>query len=731
MANQTGFRQGRLGIGKNPIFPLDISGSTRIEGDLILGGTIADINGTPIEFGAATATFNVGTNIVDPHITSSQVPSWSNNVTVEAGANNLNDLSDGFTDYNCLLLGNVPSNITTNADNNVGVGVGVLNAITSGSSNVAIGKDALYSNNNSKNVAVGRDALYANTNGANNVGVGYNALKYNTTGTDNIGIGAQALYDGIQGNENIAIGKLAMNRNQKGIGNISIGHNSGAEIGQFNHVSNYNLIIGHQAKTSTTNTTNEIVMGKSAIGHGSNIVVIGNGDVTAWHPGDDNGVDLGSASYSFKNIYFDGTLYQNGVEFGGGKFEDGATSGHIYYNGGNVGIGTTTPNQYAKLHVNGDSASTYIYITGGGSGNSYKKMSLGCTADANRIYSSRQDGTHGTIPLWFNVSDGSTPDMVIKENGHVGIGTTSPDYKIQVAGNGNAWYTSPCITFSDTANDKHWYVGSANNQTAGDFYIRTMSSSSAYPGENGITIKHSNGNVGIGTTSPDTLLHLKGGYPLKCESGTDSNTYLILDYNQVQSNGDKLHINHNTSNNVGIACGGGSVGIGNHSPSYKLHVSGSVAGSSWTTTSDDRYKHNEKDVNNALETIKKIKIQHYYKTNKKFDASYNFDLDSSGNPLLDKDNSGNVIDNSGNVIMITEETGIIAQTVKNIPELAFCVTGNEQLYLNYNNIFCYNIQATQELDRQQQAYKERITQLETTVQLLMDRITALENNATN
>jgi hypothetical protein len=100
-------------------------------------------------------------------------------------------------------------------------------------------------------------------------------------------------------------------------------------------------------------------------------------------------------------------------------------------------------------------------------------------------------------------------------------------------------------------------------------------------------------------------------------------------------------------------------------------------------------------------------------------------LDSSGNPITDENE-----DSSENVL-VTEETGIIAQSVKKIPELAFCVTGDEHLHLNYNNIFCYNIQATQELDRQQQADKARIIQLETTVQLLMERITALENNATN
>ena len=58
--------------------------------------------------------------------------------------------------------------------------------------------------------------------------------------------------------------------------------------------------------------------------------------------------------------------------------------------------------------------------------------------------------------------------------------------------------------------------------------------------------------------------------------------------------------------------------------------------------------------------------------------------------------------------------------------------------LTKEKLFTLNFSATQELDRQQQADKIRIadleaknTALENTVQTLISRITALENNSTN
>ena len=60
--NNTRFKDGRLGIGKTPIFPLDVSGNTRIEGNLVLKGTIADASGIPIYFGRPGITSTDGSN---------------------------------------------------------------------------------------------------------------------------------------------------------------------------------------------------------------------------------------------------------------------------------------------------------------------------------------------------------------------------------------------------------------------------------------------------------------------------------------------------------------------------------------------------------------------------------------------------------------------------------------------------------------------------------------------
>ena len=99
-------------------------------------------------------------------------------------------------------------------------------------------------------------------------------------------------------------------------------------------------------------------------------------------------------------------------------------------NGGNVGIGTTNPS--ANLHIVGDNAVSgsqgFIKISNnvnGDSGIIGDSIALMTGGAANQL--AIRSGSAGIV---FGV--GSNPKMIIDSGGNVGIGTTSPGYKMDV-----------------------------------------------------------------------------------------------------------------------------------------------------------------------------------------------------------------------------------------------------------------------------------------------------------
>ena len=144
----------------------------------------------------------------------------------------------------------------------------------------------------------------------------------------------------------------------------------------------------------------------------------------------------------------------------------------------------------------------------------------------------------------------------------------------------------------------------------------------------------------------------------------------------------------------------GNVRINNNTDSassFHLHVNGDVFASSLTWSgSDDRLKHNEVIVTNALSIINKLNIKRYFKTIELYGRNHHFSLNHKGEPIND----------NGELVEYRTETGIIAQEVKTIPELKPFVTGEEvvngqetPLGLHYNSIFSYGLAAIQELDK--------------------------------
>ena len=80
----------------------------------------------------------------------------------------------------------------------------------------------------------------------------------------------------------MAIGQNALQYNTTGNSNAAIGVNAGRLIsnGSNNTITNNSIFIGVDTRALADNQTNQIVIGDSAIGLGSNSVVLGNTSIT-------------------------------------------------------------------------------------------------------------------------------------------------------------------------------------------------------------------------------------------------------------------------------------------------------------------------------------------------------------------------------------------------------------------------------------------------------------------
>ena len=155
-------------------------------------------------------------------------------------------------------------------------------------------------------------------------------------------------------------------------------------------------------------------------------------------------------------------------------------------------------------------------------------------------------------------------------------------------------------------------------------------------------------------------------------------------------------------------------------------------GGTVSAVSDDRIKHNEKQIKNGLEIIDKLNPLVYFKTSKFYDSNHNFDLDAYGEP----------VDENGNKVNYRLEAGLIAQKVKLINELKTFVLGKEYknngdpsyLSISYNDIFVYSIAAIKELSQKNNRIKNKLDHLEkeneekkSIIQSLENRLTELTN----
>ena len=243
-----------------------------------------------------------------------------------------------------LFLGESAGNFTLGAtaistfesSANVGIGSNSLNSLTTGWDNIAIGQNALEDCTvGTANVGIGTWALIDLTTGNNNTavgelsmgwggnivtgswntGCGYLSLSKITSGDSNTALGEECLFKLLSGDNNVAIGSSALFALLSGSNNIAIGTSAGWYItggATANETSGTSIYIGRNTRAKADADANEIIIGDSVTGLGSNTVVIGNDSIVSTTlKGTVKVKELNSVSFENATVYFEGNAVFN------------------------------------------------------------------------------------------------------------------------------------------------------------------------------------------------------------------------------------------------------------------------------------------------------------------------------------------------------------------------------------------------------------------------------------
>lgn len=504
-----------------------------------------------------------------------------------------------------------------------------------GTDNVIIGASANYSgNSNSQTVAIGNSALNSLVNGSNNTALGNQADYYapsagasSLTAGTNLGIGMyyyRVTYVLSTGETNSAgLTTIVTTSGNQAVNLSSIPVYSGplvcsarkiyrTKVGAYGNGPYYLVAtINDNSTTTYTDTTpdaslvtvlsdnaNSVMIGYGAKALKSNQLILGSNQSEIY---------LGKGVYSANpgtiSLLATGGMGTNNVGanlvIAGGQGTGSAAGGNITFqtaaagssgslfnslidrvtitNNGNVGIGTTSP--LAKLDVDGSLSvrgsvafSGPLYINGGSrllmvdnAGN--------VSATTTQAGVSMPAGTNGQTLRYGTSAWEATSTIFVKDGGNVGIGTTTPNNKLDVYGSVGV-QNNNSLKFYNAYSPSSYIFGLNTNNSYQAKFNYNLPLGPGYGGS-GMFLFDSVSNALGASANSQTFFRVVPGIT---QSGTAGFTALEVDTIETSvGSGAKYLFNVKRSGTSKLVIdGSGNVGIGTTTPGFLLDVNGTA-----------------------------------------------------------------------------------------------------------------------------------------------------------